>query len=314
MIRRTGRRTTEDEPRRLAVATIGVMRFVRPRLRVRRLVPSWAPSWAVPAGIAALAGLAGATACAADAGDPLKTDSSGVDSMTPIPSSGSSSGETPTGDDASQGPGQSGTPEAAAIDDAPIEPVVEAAPPPPSCTTCPLTVEYYTRDLTNAQSTQAVAFDVQITNNGSSPQALANLTLRYWFTADGVSAFTMNEYYAASPINGNVTGTFAALTSATSPAATSTADTYLEVSFGAGAGSIAPMSNTGDIQLAFHDTSYSKNLDETNDYSYTASDVAGTCANGNTLTCQSPTVTLYRDGMLAFGTPPGGSPAPAGDP
>ncbi len=271
-----------------------------------------------------------AIACAADPGDALKTDSTGMGSLDAGASgsgsgsgggsgSGSTSGggsDSPSSDDAAPAGGDDATlPEAAAPDDAPTV-TVEASPPPPTCTTCPITVEYYTRNPSPPASTNTVRFDVSITNNGSMPQGLSELTLRYWFTADGASSFAFNEYYAASPINGNVMGAFTQLTASTTPAATATADTYFEVSFNAAAGSIAAMSSTDDIQLAFNDTTYKTNFNEANDYSYTGTDSMATCAPGNNvITCQSPTVTLYRGGMLVWGTEPGGMQAPPpGDP
>ncbi len=257
-----------------------------------------------------------AVACAADPGDAPKSESA---AMTPPPGGGSSSGasadtdastvvEPPPSDDAS------GTVEAAAPVDA-TTPPIEASPPPPSCTTCPLTVEYYTRNPVPPTAMNTVRFDVSITNNGTMPQALSDLTLRYWFTADGASSFAWNEYYAVSPINGNVKGAFTKLTSSTTPAATATADTYFEVSFNAAAGSIAPGTSTNDIQLAFNDSTYATNFNETNDYSYVGTDSMASCGGANNvLTCQSPTITLYRAGSLAFGTEPGGATPPAGDP
>ena len=259
-------------------------------------------------------------ACAADPGDPPKTDSSGIAGPIEGGSGSSSSGggggggiieadsstvEPPPGDDATVLPPP--------MSDASTVPF-EASPPPPSCTTCPLTVEYYTRSSPPV-ATNTVRFDVSISNNGSMAQPLENLKLRYWFTTEGATSFAMNEYYAASPINGNVTGTFTPLTASTTPPATATANEYLEVSFGAAAGSIAPGTSTNDIQLAFNDTTYATSFNEANDYSYTASDSMSTCGGANNvITCQSMTVTLYRDGQLAWGVEPGGTAAPTGDP
>jgi Cellulose binding domain len=260
-----------------------------------------------------------ALACAADAGDVLKTDSSGMVGTLEA-GTGSSSGGIIEGDSsivdepgpAPEGDATTGLPPPPS--DASTPPPVEASPPPPSCTTCPLTVEYYTRSSPPV-ATNTVRFDVSITNNGSMPQPLANLKVRYWFTTEGATSFAMNEYYAASPINGNVTGTFTPLTASTTPPATATANAYLEVSFGAAAGSIASMTSTNDIQLAFNDTTYQTNFNEANDYSYTAADSMGTCGGANNvITCQSMTVTLYRDGMLAWGNEPGGMQAATGDP
>jgi hypothetical protein len=272
-------------------------------------------TWAAVVSIAA-------AACAADPGDDPKGDGAGA-ITTPPPGgasssgsgsssgggSGSSSGVTnppPSGDDASDASTSGG-------DDG-TTPVAEASapPPPPSCTTCPLTVEYYARAVAKG----SISYDVAISNTGSMPQALSDLKLRYWFTAEGGTGFMGHEYYAASPINGNVTWTFTTLTSTSTPPATATADTYMEVAFNATAGSVAAMGSTGDIQLEFNDASYSTTFNQANDYSYSASNATAACAtqNNNVLTCQSMAITLYRGTTRVWGVEPGGTAGPAGDP
>jgi hypothetical protein len=263
----------------------------------------------------------GASACAADPGDDPKGDGSGA--VTTSSSGGSSSGSGTSsggggaGDDSSTvgttPPPTDDTSDASmpVTSDDSTTPVVEAAPPPPSCTTCPLTVEYYNRP----PPMHSVQYDVAISNNGSMPEALSDLTLRYWFTADGATSFDGHEYYAGGTINGNVTWTFTTLNATSTPPATATADTYMEVSFNAAAGSVGAMSSTGDIQLEFNDHAYTATLNEGNDYSHTASDTMATCAGqNNAITCQSMTITLYRAGTLVWGVEPGGAAAATGDP
>ena len=194
---------------------------------------------------------------------------------------------------------------------------VSVPPPPPSCPTCPLQVDYYTPDAADSGigSTQTISFHISITNMGSMDQKLSELTVRYWFTAEGDPTIKMECYYAGpipSPMV-NVQGTFKTLTATTMPAATATADTYLEVSFTAAAGSIPAGGNSGDIQLALHDTNYgSSRFNEANDYSYNPADTLTKCSMGSAPPCATSTITLYRGGDFIWGTQPDGT-MPAGD-
>lgn len=259
-----------------------------------------------------------AGACAADPGDGPKDDageslSSDTGGGSSSSGGGSSSGTTSPpvgGDDASDA-----TLPPASDDSSPPPPDEASAPPPPppSCTTCPLTVEYFTR---TAPDPSSVAFDVSISNNGTMPQALSDLTVRYWFTADGITSFTAHMYYAATATltTSTIMETFSSLSASTTPPATATADTYMDVSFTAGAGSIAAMSSTNDIQLEFNDSTYQGTQNESNDYSHTATDTMANCeGQNNVLTCQTTTITLYRSGMLVWGNEPGGAQAPGPD-
>jgi hypothetical protein len=271
-------------------------------------------------GVLAAAALGGA--CAADPGDGPKGDDAGR-SPSPVGSGGngssggsgsSSSGAInppPSGDDATTGT----TPPAS--DDSStttLESGSPAPPPPPSCTTCPLTVEYFASDPPPDKSSEL--FHVAISNNGTMPQALSELTLRYWFTANGVSSFTPHMYYAALPTitTSTIAEAFVPLSASSTPPATAKADTYMQVSFTAGAGSIPAMGSTNDIQLEFNDSSYQGTEIETDDYSYTGTDTQSNCEGpNNVLTCQTTTITLYRSGMLVWGTEPGGAHAPPPD-
>jgi hypothetical protein len=270
-------------------------------------------------GVLAAAAFAGA--CAADPGDSPKDDagqpaspsSGGSTSSGGGSGSSSSSGATappPAGDDASDAT------VATPADDS-STPVLEASsppPPPPSCTTCPLTVEYFAKDPPPDKSSEL--FHVAISNNGTMPQALSELTLRYWFTANGATTFTPHMYYAAlsTITTSTVAETFVPLSSASTPPATAKADTYMQVAFMASAGSIPAMGSTNDIQLEFNDSSYQATETETDDYSYTATDTMANCEGGNNvLTCQTMTITLYRNGTLVWGTEPGGATPPPAD-
>lgn len=269
-----------------------------------------------------LAATALAAACAADPGDGPKGDdagpvmsssTSGGSTSSGGPINGSSSGATnppPAGDDAT-------ATMPPASDDAtslPLEASSPPPPPPPSCTTCPLTVEYFASDPPPDKSSEL--FHVAISNNGTMPQALSDLTLRYWFTAEGVTNFTAHMYYAAlsTITSSTIAETFVPLSSTSTPPATAKADTYMELSFMATAGSIPPMASTNDIQLEFNDSSYQATETETNDYSYTGTDTQSNCeGQNNVLTCQTMTITLYRNGKIVWGNEPGGMQAPSPD-
>ena len=76
------------------------------------------------------------------------------------------------------------------------------------------------------------------------------------------------------------------------------ADHYLELTFSAAAGTLAPYADTGDIQARINKTDWS-NYTQTNDYSFDATKTA--YADWNK-------VTLYYNGALVWGAEPGGAP------
>jgi hypothetical protein len=142
---------------------------------------------------------------------------------------------------------------------------------------------------TTAATTQEIRPHLDVINNGSSPQDLSALTVRYWYTADGSSSQAYACDYAALPSGcSQVSATFVQM-----PQPKTTADHYMEVAFTSG--SIAPGLHTGEIQLRFHDTSYAVTFSQTNDYSF-----------DGTKTAYAPwdRVTLYRAGTLVWGIEP----------
>jgi hypothetical protein len=257
-------------------------------------------SCARPAAILlAIAAVAGA--CAADPGEGPKEDA-GI-AIAPHPDSGGvASGDDmglptsppPTSNDAAASDDAAALPEAAAP--------IEASPPPPSCTTCPLTVLYFTE---GQQDPKKIYFDIAIQNNGSMPQALSELTVKYWFTAEGATPLAFENYYAAGTIQHNIDASFETLSASSTPPASAKADTVMDLTFGAAAGSIPPMSNSGDIQIAIHQAGYQTTFDETNDFSYTAADTKATCAGPSTTpTCETMAITIYRGGAKVYGDEP----------
>lgn len=231
-------------------------------------------------------------ACAADAGDPLKADqtvagpdgafsaaeaSPASDALGTTTYEGGDAQATPSIPDASTLPSDdAGT----TIGGDPDRGFPDASP----CSTCAIELKYLCA-TTDAMS-QGIRPHVDIINNAASAQSLTELTVRYYFTADGSQTQTYNCDYALVGCS-LIHGTF--VTMATPKA---NADHYLEVSFTGG--SIAPGGHTGEIQNRFQDSTFAV-LTQTNDYSFDATKTAYTDWSN---------VTVYRSGTLVWGTEP----------
>jgi cellulose binding protein with CBM3 domain len=250
-----------------------------------------------------------AAACAADAGDAPKSVGaavSGSGSVSAVSGSGSVSAASGSGSVSSSGAGTGASggdeagmaPEAGSSSDAEVEDATVAASedgplevsatdqlgPTVSCTTCPIELKYTT---TTTAATQDIRPHYEIDNNGTSAQSLTDLTVRYYFTADGSAQQSYACDYAAIGC-GSIQATFATIT----PAKTN-ADHYFELSFTAG--SIPAGSSSGEIQVRFHDSNYQVTFNQTNDYSFDPSTTQYADWNN---------VTVYRNGTLVWGTEP----------
>ncbi|GAA0133212.1 hypothetical protein YSY43_00520 [Paenibacillus sp. YSY-4.3] len=147
-----------------------------------------------------------------------------------------------------------------------------------------LVLQYRAGD-TNASDNQIKPY-FNIKNNGTSAVNLSNLKIRYYFTKDGNQ--TMNAWVDWAQVGtSNIQATFGSVSG-------TNADTYVELSFTAAAGTIAPGGQTGDIQLRMSKSDWS-NFNENNDYSFDATKTSYTDWNK---------VTLYNNGVLAWGIEP----------
>ncbi|MFX3651189.1 MAG: glycoside hydrolase family 9 protein [Paenibacillus sp.] len=143
--------------------------------------------------------------------------------------------------------------------------VLALTPSAPPVTTGTLEVQY--RSGGSGNSSNAVTPQFNVKNTGTQAIDLSTVKIRYYFTKDGTENMTFWCDYAEMG-TANVEGTFVAV-----DPAKGTADTYLEISFKSGAGSLAAGAETGVIQARFSKNNWS-NFDQSNDYSYDATKTA----------------------------------------
>jgi M6 family metalloprotease-like protein len=167
---------------------------------------------------------------------------------------------------------------------------VRTATPPPATPTPPpgtgsIKVQFYNQST--AATTNQLYLNFQLVNTGSSAVTLSNVKMRYYYTKDGTQAQTFYCDYAQ--VGGsNVTGSFVTMSIAKTGA-----DTYLEIGFGSGAGSLAAGAGTV-IQSRVAKSDWS-NYTQSNDYSFNAT---------GTSYADWTKVTGYVSGALQWGVEP----------
>jgi alpha-L-arabinofuranosidase len=152
-----------------------------------------------------------------------------------------------------------------------------------------LVLEYANYNPSPASPLAQPAF--RIMNTSGASVALSGLTIRYWYTTDSPQTQQFKCDYAKVGC-ANLAGSFLSLTPTTS-----TADNYVQLSFTAGAGSIAAGANSGPIEIRFNKSDWSS-YNQTNDFSWNAQMTSFRPAS---------TVGLYQDGQLVWGSEPGAS-------
>jgi hypothetical protein len=160
-----------------------------------------------------------------------------------------------------------------------------------------LKVQYRTHD-TEAIDNQIYA-QYMVVNNGATAVPLSALTLRYWYTIDGVRPQTFDCDYALLNCS-NITGKFV-----TMPSPANGADSYVEVGFSAAAGMLQPGQPTGEIQTRIHKNDWS-NYNQADDYSIDSAQ--------KFVYEDWPRVTLYLNGALVWGVEPSGATPPTSQP
>jgi predicted carbohydrate-binding protein with CBM5 and CBM33 domain len=167
-----------------------------------------------------------------------------------------------------------------------VTPTRTSTPVPPTSSASGLKLHYRAAD-TNTGDNQ-IKPHFTIVNTGGTSVSLSELRIRYYFTKEGSANMAFWCDYAVRGC-ANLSGGFAALTPAKP-----NADTYLEVSFAAGAGSIAPGQTSGEIQIRLSKSDWS-NFNESDDYSFDATKLSFTDWNR---------IALFQNGTLVWGVLP----------
>jgi cellulose 1,4-beta-cellobiosidase len=154
--------------------------------------------------------------------------------------------------------------------------------------TGPTKVQDRSHDNDNPDNTLYALY--QIVNTGASPVSLSSLTMRYWFTNENTSDPLEFDCDWAQVKCSNISGRFVVLSTPLSKA-----NTYLEISFKAGAGSVAAGQSSGEIQTRVHHVNWS-NFNTTASYSF--------ISDPSFVYKDTQTVTLYQNGTLVWGTEP----------
>jgi hypothetical protein len=146
------------------------------------------------------------------------------------------------------------------------------------------------RSHDNDEVDNQLYFQAEVANGGTVAAPLNALTVRYWFTNETPTDPLKFECDYALVNCSNITAKFVTLTTPVPKA-----NTYLELGFTATAGSIAPGSNSGEIQTRIHHVAYS-NFQTTESYSF--------IADPSFVYKPSMTVTVYINGVLVWGQEP----------
>lgn len=158
------------------------------------------------------------------------------------------------------------------------------APGPPE-----LTVEY--RTSTTTATTAVATPQLFVTDSSTKPIPLADVTIRYYFAADGASSFGFNCLQAGVGCS-DITGSIGV---PGGPAPST--DRFLQIGFAPGAGTLAPGENSRGIELQLYRLDH-EDMDQSADWSF---DPAITTYK------PSPRVTAYLRGTLVWGQEPGGA-------
>ncbi|MER8219180.1 cellulose binding domain-containing protein [Streptomyces sp. NPDC094143] len=167
-----------------------------------------------------------------------------------------------------------------------LYPVWKAANPDPP--------ELKVRYRTDTPATAAAAKpSLEVFNDTGKPLPLSDVTLRYWFTADGSASYAYNCVNAVFGCS-NVAGRIVAMDKPTD-----TADHYLELRFTEGAGDLGAGANSKGIDVQLFRTDHKK-LKQSDDRSFDAE---------KTSYKEAEKVTAYKRGVLAWGEEPDGTKA-----
>jgi hypothetical protein len=175
----------------------------------------------------------------------------------------SSTGGTTGGSGSSGASGGSGTSGGAGSSGTVLKPLAKGM-----CMSTSSVVIVYT-DRGKGSTDNQATMTLHVQNDGQAFD-LTDLTIRYWFTDDGLGAFTFNVDYAqqsgGQSLTSAVTVTFG----------TESGSNYAQIGFSSG-GSVGP-EGVDQVQVRLHTEDY-KMMDQSNDFSYQGSAMATPNAN-----------------------------------
>jgi hypothetical protein len=166
------------------------------------------------------------------------------------------------------------------------------------CTTCMVKLQYQCRSNDTGQA----SFVLDVTNESSVSFPLSSLTLRYWYTVDASRPQELDCDFAKLGCTNLVTSADMSPAPKFVPVTPPRlkANEYAEIAFKAGALSLDPFLDTGEIQLRLHNMDYSP-ITQTDDYSFNPDN----CGSMAPTPVEWPQITAYLDGVLVWGTEPG---------
>jgi gliding motility-associated-like protein len=161
----------------------------------------------------------------------------------------------------------------------------------PAVATPVTSLNVFYQNQNTVTNSNTISTYLAINNTGNVPVAFGDITARYWFTKDGTQGLNYWIDYAKKG-SSNISGNFVLLSTALTGA-----DTYFELAVNSAAGTLYPLSSSGNIQYRITKADWS-NFNELNDYSYMAKDVMK----------ENNHITVYYKGQLIYGTePPAGA-------
>ncbi|MCK8494768.1 Ig-like domain-containing protein [Spirosoma sp. RP8] len=153
------------------------------------------------------------------------------------------------------------------------------------------TLRVLSRDPDNGQqNSNTIKPYLLLQNVGTMPISYSSITVRYWLTTEPNMNLIFQKNYVAIGQN-NLNLRYVPLAS---PRQGATG--YIEYSFNSAAGSLAPMGDSGPLEVQAYQQNYAV-LNQLDDYSY---------INNSTFTL-NPRITAYQNGVIFYGTEPAGS-------
>jgi hypothetical protein len=162
----------------------------------------------------------------------------------------------------------------------------------PATTPGSVQVLYQNDEQPNQPLNNAIRPNLQVANNSAVAIPYSELTLRYWLTVENATTLTTSVNWAQLGTS-LVQSRYVPLA-----APRQGASGYVEYTFSASAGTLAPGGNSGAILTSFNKNNWTS-FDETDDYSFAT----------NSAYLPTTRITAYRNGVLIAGTEPAVVPA-----